>query len=49
VYGASFAGDTYLRLLDQAGVQIAENDDACGLGSRVIYTAQRSEAIEVRA
>jgi hypothetical protein len=49
VYGASFHGDTYLRLFNAAGVQVAKNDDACGTGSRITYTAPTSQTIEVRA
>lgn len=37
--GASFTGDTYLRLF-HSGAQVAENDDACGgAGSQIRYTA----------
>jgi hypothetical protein len=49
VYAASFRGDTYLRLVNSAGAQVAENDDACGMGSRLTYTAQSDETLEVRA
>jgi hypothetical protein len=39
VTGASFAGDTYLRLYGPSGSQVAENDDACGgVGSNFTYT-----------
>jgi alpha-tubulin suppressor-like RCC1 family protein len=38
--GASFTGDTYLRLFDPSGTQVAVDDDACGgLGSSLTYTA----------
>lgn len=33
------AGDTYLRLYNPSSVQVAESDDACGLGSIVSYTS----------
>jgi hypothetical protein len=38
--GASFNGDTYLRLFNSAGQQVASNDDYGGtLGSQLSYTA----------
>ncbi|MFP2963876.1 trypsin-like serine peptidase [Myxococcus sp. 1LA] len=38
--GATFTGDTYLRLRGPAGAQVAENDDACGgRGSSIAYQA----------
>lgn len=34
----AFTGDTYIRLYDErTGFNIASNDDACGLGSRLSY------------
>ncbi|RKH89847.1 hypothetical protein D7Y21_09040 [Corallococcus sp. AB045] len=39
VIGASFNGDTYLRLYGPTGLQVAFNDDACGgSGSSFTYT-----------
>jgi hypothetical protein len=51
VPGASFAGDTYLRLIDaQLGgnVEVATSDDACGLGSRITYRVPRDGIYQVR-
>ena len=50
VTDASFSGDTYLRLVDnQTGALVALNDDACGLGSRLTFTATTSSAFQIRA
>ena len=50
VSGATFTGDTYLRLRDPAGVQVAANDDACsGMASRIVYTAPAAGNYEIRA
>ncbi|WP_375772477.1 hypothetical protein NR798_16835 [Archangium gephyra] len=39
VAGASFTGDTYLRLYGLTGYQVAANDNACGgAGSSITYT-----------
>ncbi|WNG57899.1 hypothetical protein F0U59_26455 [Archangium gephyra] len=39
VTGSSFSGDTYLRLYNPSGTQVAYNDDACGgTGSNFTYT-----------
>ncbi|WP_164012352.1 trypsin-like peptidase domain-containing protein [Pyxidicoccus trucidator] len=39
VTGASFTGDTLLRLYDAAGAQVTASDDACGgTGSNIKYT-----------
>jgi hypothetical protein len=39
VTGSSFSGDTYLRLYNPSGAQVASNDDACGgAGSNLTYT-----------
>jgi ELWxxDGT repeat protein len=38
VTGASYSGDTYLRLYGPSGTQVAANDDACGVGSNFTYT-----------
>lgn len=41
--GASFHGDTTLRVLDPSGTSVAMSDDACeALGSHVRYTAAHS-------
>ena len=37
--GSSGQGDTYLRLHDDAGQQVAVNDDSCGLLSNLSFTA----------
>ena len=47
--GASFSGDTYLRLF-AGGSQVAANDDACGgLGSQLSYTSPGGGPVEIRA
>jgi hypothetical protein len=39
VTGSTYSGDTYLRLYNPSGTQVAYNDDACGgMGSNFIYT-----------
>ncbi|WP_342375207.1 hypothetical protein NVS55_28425 [Myxococcus stipitatus] len=39
VTGATFSGDTYLRLFGPTGQQVAFSDDACGgVGSNFVYT-----------
>jgi hypothetical protein len=35
---ASVRGDTFLRLVDSKGVQLASNDDSCGLASKIVYS-----------
>ncbi len=48
--GASFTGDTYLRLFGATGSQVASNDDACGgLGSQITYTAASAATVEIHA
>jgi V8-like Glu-specific endopeptidase len=50
VTGATFTGDTYLRLRTTAGTEVASNDDACGgRGSSFSYTATTSGNFEIRA
>jgi V8-like Glu-specific endopeptidase len=53
VPGASATGDTYLRLFNPAGVQVALNDDGCGgSGSKLTYTVPAGApggAYQVRA
>ncbi|MBZ4418118.1 serine protease [Myxococcus sp. RHSTA-1-4] len=47
--GATFSGDTYLRLFNGA-TEVASNDDACsGRGSSITFTAATSGDYEVRA
>ncbi|MFP2931213.1 pre-peptidase C-terminal domain-containing protein [Pyxidicoccus sp. 3LG] len=49
VTGASFTGDTYLRLFNGA-TQAASNDDACsGTGSSLSYTATATGTLQIRA
>ncbi|GHG87213.1 serine protease [Comamonas sp. JC664] len=49
VTGASFSGDTYLRLFNGAA-QVFENDDACGgRGSSMTYTAPATTTLQIRA
>jgi hypothetical protein len=44
-----FTGDTYLRLRDPAGNQVAVNDDNCsGLGSQIVFVAPAGGNYEVR-
>jgi V8-like Glu-specific endopeptidase len=45
---AAFTGDTFLRLFSGGGL-VAANDDACGLGSRLSYTATANGTLEIRA
>jgi V8-like Glu-specific endopeptidase len=50
VTGASFTGDTYLRLASPAGALVAGNDDACGgRGSSFTYSATASGNFTIRA
>ncbi len=47
--GATFTGDTYLRLFGPAGTSVATNDDACGgTGSQITYTATTAGNYEIR-
>jgi Zn-dependent metalloprotease len=47
--GATFTGDTFLRLFNGA-TQVASNDDACGgLGSSITHTATSAGTLQVRA
>lgn len=48
--GSSFSGDTYLRLFNLSGSQVAPaNDDACGeLGSQMVYTATAGRSYLIR-
>ncbi|MCP3101360.1 serine protease [Myxococcus sp. K15C18031901] len=48
--GAKVTGDTFLRLVNPAGVPVASNDDACGgRGSSLVFTAPSTGEYEVRA
>lgn len=50
VVGASFSGDTFLRLVNQAGTEVAADDDgACGRASLVTYTAPAGGTYKIRA
>ncbi len=50
VPGASFTGDTYLRLYGASGTQVAANDDACsGNGSNLTFTATTAGTYQIRA
>lgn len=48
--GSSATGDTYLRIYDNNGVQVAANDDACSsLASNVSYTSTAYVSYRLRA
>ena len=48
--GSSASGDTYLRIFDSNGAQVAANDDACGsLASNLIYTSTAYVSYRIRA
>ncbi|XXF75616.1 serine protease [Myxococcaceae bacterium GXIMD 01537] len=50
VTGASFTGDTYLRLHNAAGTSLATNDDACGgRGSSITYSVTTAGTLQIRA
>ena len=40
--GTGSIGNTYLRLFNPLGTLVALNDNACGLGSQLTYTAPTS-------
>ncbi|NOJ94062.1 hypothetical protein HMI51_14125 [Corallococcus coralloides] len=47
---SAHTGDTFLRLFDPNGLEVAENDDNCGdLGSRLSYTAAVTGTYTLRA
>lgn len=47
--GASFTGDTYLRLYGPSATQVASNDDACsGTGSNLTFTATTAGTYQIR-
>jgi hypothetical protein len=48
--GSSASGDTYLRIYNSNGTQVAANDDACGgLASNVSYTSTAYVSYRIRA
>lgn len=48
--GATNSGDTFLRLKNQLGQEVASNDDACGgVGSNISYVASSSGTYTIRA
>jgi lysyl endopeptidase len=48
--GATFSGDTYLRLFGPSATEVAANDDACGgRGSNISFTATTAGNYELRA
>ncbi|HEU4408176.1 MAG TPA: serine protease [Polyangiaceae bacterium] len=49
VPGASGTGDTFLRLFNPSGVQVASNDDSCGSLSFASHTAAVSGNFQIRA
>lgn len=50
ITGASFSGDTYLRLFNESAVEVAANDDACGgLGSQLTFTAPNDQTFNIHA
>ncbi|AKF85500.1 hypothetical protein MFUL124B02_13215 [Myxococcus fulvus 124B02] len=48
VTGASATGDTSLKLFGPTGTVVAQNDDSCGLLSKVTYTASATGIYQVR-
>ena len=47
--GATFTGDTYLRLYGPGGTALGSNDDSCGgAGSSLTYTATAAGSYEIR-
>ncbi|KFE72232.1 hypothetical protein [Hyalangium minutum] len=48
--GSNIVGDSYLRLYDSSGNEVAANDDACnGYGSNLSYTPTISGRYQIRA
>ncbi len=48
--GATFSGDTYLRLYGPSSTQVASNDDSCnGIGSKLTFTATTAGTYQIRA
>lgn len=48
VSGASATGDTSMRLFGPGGLQVAANDDGCGLLSKITYVAPSTGTYQVR-
>lgn len=46
---SAYTGDTYLRLYSPSSTQVAVSDDACGLGSKIAYTAPSAGTYTLRA
>jgi hypothetical protein len=48
---ATFTGDTFLRLVSDGGVEVAQADDTigCGLGSYLVYTVPYSQNLTLKA
>ncbi|MFP2932122.1 trypsin-like serine peptidase [Pyxidicoccus sp. 3LG] len=49
VPGASGTGDTYIRLYNSAGTQVASNDDSCSLLSFASFRATTAGTYQIRA
>jgi hypothetical protein len=49
VSGASASGDTYLRLYNASGIEVASNDDSCGLASKMVFTSTGGGSLQIRA
>jgi len=49
VPGSSGTGDTYLRLFNPSGVQVASNDDSCGVLSFASHAATTGGTYQIRA
>lgn len=43
------SGDTYIRLFSPSMAQVAESDDACGLASKISYTAASAGVYQIQA
>ncbi|WP_163869222.1 VWA domain-containing protein [Myxococcus eversor] len=48
VAGASAVGDTNMKLFGPGGTQVAQNDDSCGLLSKITFTALTTGTYQVR-
>lgn len=49
IQDATASGDTMLRLFDSFGNQVALNDDACGVASRISFPAPTKDTYTLRA
>ncbi|WP_164019921.1 serine protease [Pyxidicoccus trucidator] len=49
VAGSAGTGDTWLRLYNSAGTQVASNDDSCGVLSYAQFTATTAGTYQIRA